>query len=290
VIRRSAAALLLSVVAGCGRGVCEDADVLACVDGEAVRVADMERTIARQRKSGAASEALATLGRTGRRKLLESAVDDIALARAAEAAGLDSNPEVVEDLARFRRWRLARAYVEWKARERLSPTAVRAAFEANPDAYRTPREVLLRHIVVESPEEAASLREEVVSGRSSFEEVARRANTDRSRKADGLLGWQREGVLVESLDAVAFSLSEGGVSEPTKSSFGWHILRVEGRRGGEVGEFEKLEEDVRKKLATELRVEAVDEARRGQGARLTPRAEEWIERSEAERGKASASE
>ncbi len=74
-----------------------------------------------------------------------------------------------------------------------------------------------------------------ILGGEDFEEVAREASDDPGSGANGGdLGWFRRGAMVPEFDAVAFRLNDGQMSAPFRSSYGWHVIRVDRRRPGEV--------------------------------------------------------
>jgi peptidyl-prolyl cis-trans isomerase D len=76
------------------------------------------------------------------------------------------------------------------------------------------------------------LREEIVSGRASFEDVAQRESVDSvSAVEGGLLGRQPKGVFVPEFDSAAYSIPVGQVSQPVQTSFGLHLIRVDERQG-----------------------------------------------------------
>ncbi|NNK64431.1 MAG: hypothetical protein HKO98_14635 [Gemmatimonadetes bacterium] len=68
-----------------------------------------------------------------------------------------------------------------------------------------------------------------------FADVAQEASDDPGSGANGGdLGWFRRGAMVPEFDAVAFRMPDGVISEPFRSSYGWHVLRVDRQRPGEV--------------------------------------------------------
>jgi peptidyl-prolyl cis-trans isomerase SurA len=82
--------------------------------------------------------------------------------------------------------------------------------------------------------ELDSLVARIAAG-EDFETVAQEASDDLGSGANGGdLGWFRRGAMVPEFDAVAFALPDAVVSEPFRSSFGWHVIRVDRRRPGEV--------------------------------------------------------
>jgi peptidyl-prolyl cis-trans isomerase D len=77
-----------------------------------------------------------------------------------------------------------------------------------------------------------ALREEIVSGRSTFEEVAERESIDTlSAIEGGFLGRQPKGRFVPEFDSVAFSMPVGEISQPVKTQFGVHLIKVDERKG-----------------------------------------------------------
>lgn len=65
-----------------------------------------------------------------------------------------------------------------------------------------------------------------------FFALARQYSEDASAERDGRLGWFARGIMVKPFEERAFSLSVGGTSEVFQTEYGWHILKVLGRRGG----------------------------------------------------------
>jgi peptidyl-prolyl cis-trans isomerase SurA len=87
---------------------------------------------------------------------------------------------------------------------------------------------------VKAKAEIDSLARRIAAG-EDFAEVAMEASDDPGTQVNGGdLGWFRRGAMVPEFDAVAFSLPDNQVSAPFRSSYGWHIMRVDRQRPGEV--------------------------------------------------------
>ena len=77
-----------------------------------------------------------------------------------------------------------------------------------------------------------ALREEIVSGRSTFEDVARRESEDTvSGPQGGALGRGVRGRFVPEFETPAFALRPGQISEPVKTPFGWHLIKATEKKG-----------------------------------------------------------
>ena len=97
----------------------------------------------------------------------------------------------------------------------------------------------MRHILVkttelfteaEAKDKVNQLRQRIISG-EDFATVATANSEDIGSKANGGdLGWSNPGKFVPEFERVMNSIAIDAISEPFKSQFGWHILKVDGRR------------------------------------------------------------
>jgi peptidyl-prolyl cis-trans isomerase D len=78
---------------------------------------------------------------------------------------------------------------------------------------------------------AEDIRQEILDG-ADFADVAQRESSDdASAPQGGELGMIGRGQMVPAFDSAAFSLPVNQISEPVKTSFGFHIIQVESRQG-----------------------------------------------------------
>lgn len=86
------------------------------------------------------------------------------------------------------------------------------------------------HILVDTEDQAKDLKAKIDSGDAKFADLAREHSTCPSGKAGGSLGQFQQGDMVPEFDQVVFSdLPLDTVSEPVKTQFGYHLLKVESR-------------------------------------------------------------
>ncbi|MBQ2644648.1 peptidylprolyl isomerase [bacterium] len=85
------------------------------------------------------------------------------------------------------------------------------------------------HILVESYDEAIELKKRIDNG-ESFEKLARKYSQCPSSQRGGALGMFGRGQMVKPFENAAFNLKIGEVSEPVKTDFGWHLIKVYNRK------------------------------------------------------------
>lgn len=95
-----------------------------------------------------------------------------------------------------------------------------------------PEEIRASHILVNSSEEAEEIIRLLEQG-EDFEKMARERSIGPTGPAGGDLGWFSRGTMVPEFENAAFSMETGEFSaEPVKTQFGYHIIKVTGKKGG----------------------------------------------------------
>jgi peptidyl-prolyl cis-trans isomerase C len=125
---------------------------------------------------------------------------------------------------------------------KVSPEQARAYYESHPEEFKHAEQVHARHILIRV--DSTATPQEVESARSRIEAIAKdlKNGADFAREAQaksedtesgsrgGDLGFFGRGQMVAPFDSVAFSLEPGQVSEPVRTPFGFHIIKVEEKR------------------------------------------------------------
>lgn len=144
----------------------------------------------------------------------------------------------------------------------LTEEELRAYYDNNPDEFYTPKTVEARHILIKadpqaeekSVEEARQKALEVLKlarEGKEFAELAQKYSEGPTAKDGGYLGAFRKDAMVKPFADQAFAMKAGEISEPVRTRFGWHIIKVEKINEATTTSFESTREDIRRKLTDE---------------------------------------
>lgn len=116
-------------------------------------------------------------------------------------------------------------------------------YNSHKENYNKPEEVRASHILVQSEEEAKSIIEKINEG-TSFEDAAKEYSSCPSSNAGGDLGKFTRGKMVPEFEEAAFKMEIGQISEPVKTQFGYHIIKVTEKTPEGVMSFEEVKPQV----------------------------------------------
>ncbi|MDD5646956.1 MAG: peptidylprolyl isomerase [Candidatus Bipolaricaulis sp.] len=117
-------------------------------------------------------------------------------------------------------------------------------YEKNIAQYDQPEQVRAAHILVETLEEAESVRVKLAAG-GDFAALAKEYSLDAgTRENGGDLGLFGRGQMVKEFEEAAFSLAVGETSSPVKTSYGYHVLRVSEHSAARTPGLEEIRDQV----------------------------------------------
>ncbi|MEW6227788.1 MAG: peptidyl-prolyl cis-trans isomerase [Bacillota bacterium] len=130
----------------------------------------------------------------------------------------------------------------------VSEDELKKYYEEHKDDFKELEQVRARHILVKDEKAAKDIEKELAAG-ADFAELAKAKSEDPgSKDKGGDLGYFGKGVMDPAFEKAAFSLKIGETSAPVKSSFGYHIIRVEDRKPERTPAFEEVRKDVEKRV------------------------------------------
>lgn len=131
----------------------------------------------------------------------------------------------------------------------VSDDEIKTYYETNKNDFKEqPDQVKARHILVDTEKEALNLKKQIEEG-ADFAELAKKHSKDTaSAENGGDLGHFMRGQMVPEFENAAFSLNAGEVSEPVKTQFGYHIIKVEEKNIYPVFDLSEVKDSIREML------------------------------------------
>jgi peptidyl-prolyl cis-trans isomerase C len=121
---------------------------------------------------------------------------------------------------------------------------MKKAYEIESPKVAQTERVRARHILVASEQEAQQVRARIEKG-EKFEDLAKQYSLDGSKEYGGDLGYFTAPEMVPEFSKAAFALKPGEVSQPVKTDFGWHIIKLEDRKTGGAQPYDQVKTAIR---------------------------------------------
>jgi peptidyl-prolyl cis-trans isomerase C len=192
--------------------------------------------------------------------IVEQLIDQMLLAQAAKAAGLARHPAIAMNLLNQQRAILADAFLRNEVTARVTPEVVEALYQELYLDSEPKQEVRAGHILVETEEQAGELKAQLDAG-ADFAALAAEHGTDGTAQRRGDLGWFLHPDMVPEFADAAFAMEPGAISDPVKTAFGWHLIKLDERRDRQPPALEEVREELMGELIQQAQVAVVAELR-----------------------------
>ena len=139
----------------------------------------------------------------------------------------------------------------------ITEQEIKEYYDNNKDLFFEPESRKIKHILVETKEEAKKILDQLKDGLSSFEEVAKNKSIGPSSEKGGDLGYITKGQMVKPFEEAAFALQPGDMSEIIKTEFGYHIILCEDIKKEHQPSLEEAKENIKNILKSQKENEAI---------------------------------
>ena len=192
--------------------------------------------------------------------LINYLVDVAVMSQAAEQQKLADRPEVKHRLAFDRNRLLMESMLQDAGRAALSDAAEHAVYDEAIKQAKSEEEVHARHILVPTEDEAKAILAQLKGG-ADFATLAKEKSKDPGAADGGDLGYFTKEQMVPEFATVAFKLDKGQLSDPVKTQFGWHIIKVEDKRMKPTPTFEQVKGQIENYVAHRAQAQLVEKLR-----------------------------
>ena len=261
VLAATAAALILAVC-GCSKNSSSEVSaspadtVVARVNGVDIREGDLALA-----EEDLGAEVASAPPEAKRDHLISYLADIIMVTQAADKKNIADYPDFKRRLAFLRNKLLMGFELQDEAKAAVSDEAMHQTYEDAVASMRGQEEVHARHILVESEDEAKSVLDQLKAG-GDFAALAKEKSKDPGGSDGGDLGYFTKDQMVPEFAEVAFKMYPGQLSNPVKTQFGWHIIKVEDKRTKQAPEFDRVKDQIETFLTRKAQTEFISKLRK----------------------------
>ena len=216
----------------------EDNPVLAKVNGAEIRQSDLALAEEELGPSLAQMDPA-----TKKDNVLAFLIDMRIVSKAAEDKKVENSEDFKKRLAFTRNRLLMDSLLASEGKAATTDEAMKKVYEEASKQITGEQEVHARHILVESEDEAKAIKADLDKG-GDFAELAKKKSKDPGASDGGDLGFFTKEQMVPEFSTVAFALEPGKISDPVKSQFGWHIIKVEEKRSRKAPDFDQVKSQI----------------------------------------------
>jgi peptidyl-prolyl cis-trans isomerase C len=202
--------------------------------------------------------------------VLDYLIDMKLVAKKAAEDKLGDTPDFARKAAYSHDKLLMEALLGNVAKTATTEEAERKVYDEAAKAQPPQPEVHARHILVATEEDAKKALARVKAG-EDFAKVATELSKDPGAEG-GDLGWFTKDKMVPEFAEAAFKLEPGQISDPVKTQFGWHIIKVEEKRMKTFPPFEQVKDQAARYVVQKAQSELIMQLRNG--AKIERTAEE----------------
>ncbi|AZN35764.1 peptidylprolyl isomerase [Iodobacter ciconiae] len=196
-----------------------------------------------------------------RARIKEELIRNEVLFQEAQKKGMEKNADVQQRLDMAKQQILVGAYVNDYAKANpVSDADLKKEYDKIKVNF-SGKEYKARHILVKTEEEAKAVLADLKKGKK-FEDVAKAKSSDKGSAVNGGdLGWSTPANYVKEFGEALGKLPKGKISDPVKTQFGWHVIKLDDQREAKGPSFEEVKPELMRELQGQRVQKMVEELR-----------------------------
>ena len=208
----------------------------------------------------------------GKKEMLDTMVVRELIMQQAQKDGIDKSQAVAAKLEDLKKRVIVEAFLKKKVEEsaNVSDAELQEFYKKNLEKFKSGDQIRASHILMKSESEAKEVEKQLKGG-AKFEELAKAHSIDGAAAKGGDLGWFGKGSMLPDFEKVAFGLKEGQTSGIVKTKFGYHIIKLTGKRAAGVRSFDEVKDQIKAAIVPEKQQETFKKLKEDlkKGAKLT---------------------
>ena len=193
----------------------------------------------------------------GKKQLLEQMISFELMNKLGKEMKLDETEEYKASLAQVEKDLLTQMTINKVLSDvTITDEDAKKYYEENKAQFEQPATVSAKHILVDNEELCNEIKNRIENEGLSFEDAAKEYSTCPSNAQGGSLGVFGRGMMVPEFEEAAFALDLEKVSEPVKTQFGYHLIKLENLQAGGESEYEEVRNEIERSLMYQKQSEA----------------------------------
>ena len=192
---------------------------------------------------------------------LDYLIDMKLVAKKAAADNVGVGPEIVRKMEYYKDKVMMEALLSEVAKTGKTEAAMRAVYDDAAKKQAPEPEAKASHILVPTENEAKDVAKRLKAG-EDFAKLATEVSKDPGSPG-GDLGWFTKDKMVPEFAEAAFKLKKGEISEPIKSQFGWHIIKLEDTRTKEFPPYDAVKDQIARYVVQKAQTDLILKLREG---------------------------
>ena len=192
----------------------------------------------------------------GKKELLDTMIVRELILQQAGKDGIDKSQAVADKLEELKKRVVVEAFLKKKVEEeaKIGDAELQEFYNKNKDKFKTGDQVHASHILVKTEAEAQDILKQLKAG-GKFEELAKKHSIDAAAAKGGDLGWFGKGAMLPEFEKAVFALKEGDMSGIVKTKFGYHIIKLTGKRPAGIRPFDEVKDQLKAAILPEKQQE-----------------------------------
>lgn len=220
------------------------------VNGKEITQKDVEQFILQLGQDG-----LRFNSEEGKKQIASELLNQELLLMDAKENKLDENEEYKSEVE-FAKEQILKQFAmrELLKNAEVTDEEAKKFYEENPSLFKDVYQFQASHILVEDEEKAKEIKERLDNG-ESFEELAKENSSCPSKERGGDLGHFQSGQMVPEFEAALIDMENGEISNPVKTQFGYHVIKLEHKDLARENNFESYKSDLKAQLLAQKQQE-----------------------------------
>lgn len=218
----------------------EKKDILAVVGTKEITTMDVDSAL----QGLGPQRAMQFQSEDGRKKLLEDLINQELFYLNAIENGADEEEEFKNEMKKIKENFLKQYSIgKLLSNVKVEEKEAKEFYENNKEQFISAEGVQASHILVEDESQAKEISAEINNG-LSFEDAAKKYSKCPSNERGGDLGFFSKGQMVPEFENAAFNMEKGEVSEPVKTQFGYHIIKLTDKKDADTKSFDEVKDNI----------------------------------------------